>query len=307
MHAEKKVALIILNWNGKENTLECLRSVAKLVRKNINLEIYVVDNASSDGSVEEIKRKFPYVHTIQNKQNKGFTGGNNVAIRQALKHNADFVWLLNNDTIVEKRALVELADVFDDPSVGIAASKIYFMKGYEFHHDRYKEHERGKVLWYAGGIIDWNNVYGFHRGVDEVDHGQHENIVETDYATGCSMMIARKCIDCVGVFDERYFAYLEDMDLSLRVKQYGWKVLYVPASIVWHKNAGSTARPGNEFHQYYLTRNRLLFGLTYAPLRTKLALIKESLRFMFLGTIGQKQAIFDMLLKRFGRQYLWKR
>ena len=109
------------------------------------------------------------------------------------------------------------------------------------------------------------------------------------------------------MFDDRYFAYLEDMDLSLRVKSFGWKILYVPTSIIWHKNAGSTARPGNDFHQYYMTRNRLIFGLTYAPFRTKFALLRESVRFILRGTQRQKQAIVDTILKKFGRQYLWKK
>ncbi len=307
MELEKKVALIILNWNGKENTLACLASVEKLIKKNLSLEIFVVDNGSTDGSAEEIKKQFPQVHLILNKENTGFTGGNNKAIRKAIANNADFVWLLNNDTTVEKYSLVELVDVFDDPTVGIASSKIYFMKGYEFHHARYKDKERGKVIWYAGGMIDWNNVYGSHRGVDEVDHGQYEDIIETDFATGCSMMMTRKCVETVGVFDDRYFAYLEDMDLSLRVKNLGWKILYVPTSIIWHKNAGSTDRPGNDFHQYYMTRNRLIFGLTYAPFRTKIALLRESLRYVLAGTARQKQAISDTVFKKFGRQYLWKK
>jgi len=307
MEQQKKVALIILNWNGKEDTLRCLASVEKLLKKNIVLQTFVVDNGSTDGSVDEIRKKFPFVWIIQNHENVGFTGGNNTAIHVALKENADYFWILNNDTVVEKYSLAELVDVFDDPTVGIATSKIYFMKGNEFHYKRYKENERGKVLWYAGGIIDWNNVYGSHRGVDEVDHGQYEDIVETDYATGCSMMIARKCIETVGMFDNRYFAYVEDMDLSLRVKKFGWKILFVPTSILWHKNAGSTDRPGNDFHQYYMTRNRLIFGLTYAPIRTKVALLKESLRFVLAGSVRQKQAIMDTLFKKFGRQYLWKK
>jgi GT2 family glycosyltransferase len=120
-------------------------------------------------------------------------------------------------------------------------------------------------------------------------------------------MITRKCLETIGLFDPRYFAYLEDMDLSMRVRKYGWKIVYVPTSILWHKNAGSTSRPGNDFHQYYMTRNRLLFGLLYASTRTKIALIRESLKHIFSGTPPQKHATIDALLGKWGKQFDWKK
>jgi len=307
MKEEKNVAVIILNWNGKEDTIKCLQSLEKCVRRDIQFSIYVVDNDSHDDSVSQIKKQFPNVQIIVNKTNLGYASGNNVGIKKAIEDGAEYIWVLNNDTVVEKYALVELIDVFDDPTVGIASSKIYFMRDHEFHYKRYKDNERGKVIWYAGGMIDWNNVYGSHVGVDEVDHGQFEDSRETAFATGCSLMITRKCLETIGSFDARYFAYLEDMDLSMRVKKYGWKILYVPTSILWHKNAGSTSRPGNDFHQYYMTRNRLLFGLMYASTRTKFALIREAFRHIMSGTPPQKRAIIDALLGKWGKQFDWKK
>lgn len=301
------VAIIIVNWNGNDDTINCLSSLKKLEKSNISLKIYVIDNGSNDRRIDTMIDQFPDVFFIQNKKNEGFTGGNNRGIRQAMRDGAEYVWLLNNDTIVDSFSLKALLDVFSDSSIGIASSKIYFMNGREFHYERYQDGDRGRVLWYAGGMIDWDHVNGFHRGVDEVDHGKYDAICDIDFATGCSMMIRTSCFDDVGLFDERYFAYVEDMDFSLRMKQQGWRVVYVPKSIVWHKNAGSTDRPGNPFHQYYFTRNRLLFGYSYTSARTKFALVKEAIRMMRFGSFSQKRAIIDAACRRFGNRYSWKK
>lgn len=305
-HGASNVAIIIVNWNGTDDTIRCLSSLKKLEKRNISLNIYVVDNGSNDTRIDTIVDQFQDVLLIKNENNEGFTGGNNRGIRQAMRDGAEYIWLLNNDTIVDPFALMALLDVFSDSSIGIASSKIYFMSGREFHHDRYRDSDRGNVLWYAGGIIDWDNVHGFHRGVDEVDQGQYDAICDIDFATGCSMMIRTSCLHEVGVFDERYFAYVEDMDFSFRMKQQGWRVVYAPKSIVWHKNAGSTDRPGNPFHEYYFTRNRLLFGYSYASARTKFALAKEAIRMMFFGSSQKKRAILDAICGRFGDRYVWR-
>lgn len=286
----KHVVVVIVNWNGKKDTLECLESLGKS-------NCIVVDNGSTDGSVEEIRKTFPSVQIIENKENLGFSGGNNVGIKKALDGGADFVWLLNNDTRVDKNARQTLVDVFTDEGVGVAGSKIYFSPGHEFHKERYKKAQLGKVLWYAGGTIDWQNMYAAHRGVDEVDRGQYQIIEETPFISGCSLMVRRAVFEKVGLLDEKFFAYMEDLDFCLRAKRAGYKLLYVPQSIVWHKNAGSSG-VGSQLHQYYMTRNRLLIGMRYAPLRTKIALLKEGVRF----TSIRRRAYFDALLGRYGKQ-----
>lgn len=297
-----RVTIILLNWNGYKDTLACLKSLYALKHTNTEVTIVVVDNASTDGSVEILHEKYPTVDIVELPVNKGFTGGNNEGIRYATTHGSDYIWFLNNDTIVDVNALEALLDAFQDPSVGIAGSKIYFMKHFEFHASRYKPAELGRVLWYAGGIIDWNNIYGSHRGVDEVDHGQYDQEEETPFVTGCSLMISKECLELVEGFDNKYFAFLEDLDMCLKVEYAGYKVMYIPQSIVWHKNAGSTGGPGNVIHQYYMTRNRFLFGIRYASLRTKLALLKESFRLMRHGSSAQRHAIFDALVGRWGKR-----
>lgn len=297
----KKIAILVLNFNGKEDTLECLTSLKKLETGNWKPETIVIDNNSSDDSVKSIRDKFPQVTIIENQTNLGFAEGNNVGIGYALKNNFDHVLLLNNDTLVKKDFLVQLVKVAQrSKKVDIASPKIYFAAGYEYHKNQYQEKERGKVIWYAGGVIDWDNVLTFHRGVDEVDEGQYNKIKETEFATGCCMLIKRKVFEKIGFFDKKYFLYLEDVDFCQRAKQEGFKIYFAPQAIIWHKNAGSSA-VGSFIQDYYLTRNRLLFGMKYAPLRARLALLKESLSFLFKGRKGQKKGVFDFYQCHFGK------
>lgn len=296
------VFAIIVNWNGKEDTKVCLRSLRKITKKDLLFDIIVVDNGSTNDSVAVLKKEFSEVVLLETGKNLGFTGGNNFGMQYALNHGADFVWLLNNDTFVDKNVLSCLS-VFKDPKVGICGSKIYFAPDHEFHHDRYKTQERGKVFWYAGGLVDWANMYASHRGVDEVDRGQYDKVEPTSFITGCSMMIRRAVIDRIGLLDDRYYLYLEDLDFCLRTKKAGFELWYVPSSVLWHVNAGSSARPGNPLHEYYFTRNRLLLGSRYAGSRTKFALAREAMRFVLTGSPVRRKAVFDACFGRFGNRF----
>lgn len=289
------ISIILVNWNGKDDTLACLASLKVLSPQSSVFSTIVVDNGSTDNSVEVIRREFPDVEVIETGKNLGFTGGNNIGIRRALEAGADFVWLLNNDTTADKNALTALIDAFADRRVGIAGSKIYFAPGHEFHKEKYQKKEQGKVLWYAGGLIDWKNMYASHRGVDEVDNGQYDRTQETSFVTGCSMMVRKDVFEKIGLLDEKLFAYLEDLDFCLRAKQMGYALFYVPQSILWHKNASSSG-VGSDTHQYYMTRNRLIVGFRYAPFRTKLALVREAFRTLLSGPAIRRKAIIDALL-----------
>ncbi len=298
----KHVAIVIVNWNGIADTARCLDSVMKLKKRGVTLTTVVVDNGSTNDSVSVLRNHYPWVHCIALKHNLGFTGGNNAGMNYALEHGADFIWLLNNDTLVHPDAL-SLVAAFDDKAVGVAGSKIYFAPGHEYHHDRYSASERGNVFWYAGGLVDWDNMYASHKGVDEVDHGQYDTVEQTPFITGCSMMIRRSVAESVGFLDEHFYLYLEDLDYCLRAKARGYTLVYYPRSVVWHVNAGSTGGAGNMLHEYYITRNRLLVGMRYAPMRTKIALIRESMRFLWFGSAVKKQAIRDAMLGKWGKQY----
>lgn len=295
-----KVAIVILHYKGKEFTAQCLESVRKLKTDGLKIETIVVNNNPKE-SLRGLKKRFKGLRFLKTGENLGFTGGNNFGIKRALKDSADYVFLVNNDTILDKDILVQLIEVVKkEEKSGILAPKIYFAPGYEYHHDRYKKSERGKVFWYAGGKIDWQNVIASHRGVDEVDKGQYDQIEETDYISGCGMLIKREVLEKIGLLDDKYYLYYEDADFSTKAKKAGYKLLFVPQAKMWHFNAGSS-EVGGPLHDYYMTRNRLLFGMRYAPLRAKIAIFKWGLSRLIVGRPWQKKAFRDFLLGRFGK------
>ncbi|MEK7521653.1 MAG: glycosyltransferase family 2 protein [Patescibacteria group bacterium] len=295
-----KVFVVILNWNGIKDTIECLKSVRRLQITNYKLQIIVVDNGSTDNSVEVLKKQ-KGTTLLENKENLGFAGGNNVGMKYAVEHDADFILVLNNDTVVEENLIVHLVEAAElDKKAGIFSPKIYFEKGFEHHKDQYVESEKGKVIWYVGGVMDWKNILGSNYGVDDVDVGQYQESREIDFATGACMFIRRGVIEEVGFFDEKYFLYLEDADYSIHAKEAGWKVVFVPKAALWHKVSQSSGI-GSELNDYYISRNRMLFGLKHAPIRSKLALIRESLKILLNGRIWQKQGVKDFYSGIFGK------
>lgn len=298
----KKVFVIILNFNGCKNTVECLESLDKS-RTPQGYEIIpvVVDNASIDNSVETFKKDFPKIALLENTKNLGYSGGNNTGILYALKKEASEIIILNNDTILERGAIYELISALRTYHADVACPKIYFEKGYEYHKDRYEKKDLGRVFWFAGGEMDWANVIGHHRGVDEVDHGQYDNKTEIESFTGACFIAKREVFEKAGMFDDSFFLYYEDADLSMRVKAAGFKITFAPKAIVYHKNAGSTGGSGSTLQDYFITRNRLIFGMRYAPKRAKLALFRESMKILSMGRAWQKKGVLDYYVRKLGR------
>lgn len=298
----KKITIIIVNWNNQKDLLECLDSLNKVVVKNYQLSTVIVDNASDDDSVTKVKSKYPDINLIVNSHNLGFAEGNNCGIKFAIGNKADYILLLNNDTIVDKNFLPPLLNSAEnDLSLALISPKIYFSAGYEYHLDCYKNSEQGKVIWYAGGIIDWDNIICSHRGVDEVDKGQYDTAVTTDFNTGCCVLIRTNALTKIGLFNPKYYLYFEDVDLSIRAKKAGFRIFYEPKSFIWHKNASSSGKPGSALHNYYLTRNRLLFGFNYASPKTKMALLKNAFFLYKRNLPGERKGVFDFFLGRFGK------
>lgn len=299
-----KIFIVILNWNQPKLTIECVESLQKLkTKKGQQIEIDIIDNGSSDNSMElfhKVRTGKNRVITIETKNNLGFAGGNNFGIKYALDHFADYVMIINNDTVVDLNLLIELLKPMEDPKVAITSPKIYFAKGYEFQKSKYKKNELGKVIWYAGGKIDWKNVYGVNLGVDEVDKGQFNESKEIDFSTGACFLASSKALKEIGLFNEKYFMYMEDMELSIRCKAKGFSVVYVPKARVYHKVAGSSGI-GSALNDYFISRNRLLFGFKYASLRTKFALLRESVKLFIFGRHWQAVGIRDYFLRKFGK------
>lgn len=298
------VSIIIVNYNTKPDTDECLKSLAVIKTRGISWNAVIVDN----GSMNEytLPRSFQNnkkFEVVRSEANLGFTGGNNLGIYYAVeKYNSDCVLLLNNDTTVSPQFLQDLVECSQEHlDYGMIAPKIYFYKGNEFHKKSYSRDELGSVLWYAGGSIDWQNLAAFHRGVDEVDRGQFDEFSESDFATGCCVLIRREVLEKVGTFDKRFFLYFEDVDLSVRTERAGYKIGYCPDAVIWHKNAGSSGGAGSSLHNYYLARNRLLFTEKHGFIKAKITGVRVLLQYV-LGSQAQRTAVLHFVLRRFGKQ-----
>jgi len=297
-----KIVCVIVNWNNWKLTVDCLQSLLKANQERLSLTITIVDNGSTDNSTDklsELQKTCNFV-LLKSDKNTGFTGGNNIGIKSALKGKADFVFLLNNDALIDRNCLDQLLIASSKhKDVDIFTPKIYFAEGYEFHK-RYKKEQLGKVIWSAGGLIDWKNVYASNYGVDEVDGVKFEKPYDTDFATGAAMFIRCKLFEEIGVFDDRYYLYFEDVDLCERYKRLMRKIVFIPKAKVWHKVAQSSGI-GSDLNDYFITRNRLLFGMGYAPIRTKIALYRESVKFLMYGRKWQKKGVFDFYTANFGK------
>lgn len=292
---KKKIAIVVLNFNGLKDTLDCLESLRRVDKGKNIIDLIVVDNASTDGSKEALVN-LKDINLITSEKNLGYSGGNNLGIERALKRGADWILVINNDTFVKNDLIISLLKSANRGD--IIVPKIYFAPGFEFHKDRYKKSDRGKIIWYAGGKIDWQNVIGVHIGVNEVDCGQFSKVMEIDLATGACMFISRNVFETIGLFDKRYFLYLEDMDFCVRAKKAAFKIVFEPRAILWHRNASSSGGSGSNLQDYFITRNRLLFAFKYAKIRTKIALLRQIVS--QAANPVKRKALFDFLTMKLG-------
>jgi len=298
------VAMIVLTWNQRDLTLDCLASLLRMGYPPDRLQIIVVDNGSADGTAEAIRRSFPAVTVIENEENLGFAEGNNVGIRHALQGPAEYIMLLNNDTIVDTRMLSELMTAMRArPDVGVVGPKIYY-------------HEPSDVIWCAGNRIDWSSGKTTRLRAGERDTNQEERPETVDYVTGCALCIRRSVVEAIGLLDPRYFIYYEETDWCARARVAGWEILYVPSAHLWHRVSAAmgTASPATD---YYMSRNILLFlakngrGLTrpasliYAASRTLLATAAFTLKPHGGARLANRNAkllgLRDALLGRWGK------
>ena len=254
---QPKVSVITLNWNGLENTIECLESLKKI--NYPNYEVIVVDNGSEGNDAQVLEEKFgDYIHLIKNDKNYGISSANNIAIRHALNiSNPDYLLLLDNDTVVDPEFLTEMVKVAEaDPAIGIAAAKIYY----------YDEPDRlqfvsGKIDFWRGDLIGMRGVERV-LGRKEIDRGQHDSIKEVEQVGFWCALFKRRSVESIGLFDERYFYTWEGPDYCLRTWKAGYKIVYIPKARVWHK--GQSANKLDGFIEYYNPRNRFKFMRQYA-------------------------------------------
>ncbi len=247
---QPKVSIIILNWNGLQDTIACLESLQKVTYPNC--AITVVDNGSKGDDVQILRDRYGnHVHIVANDNNYGFSEGNNIGIRASLNQEADYLLLLNNDTVVAPNFLAELVQAaVDHNDTCIVHPKIYDYT------------EPGK-LQFAGGKISYLKGRVYNIGWNEVDVGQHDQVKEGEFATGCAMLIPKDLLAKVGLFDSSYFAYFEDVDLSVRVRKAGYSIIYAPKSKIWHKGTAATGGYLNAISYYFYVRNAIRFVLKH--------------------------------------------
>jgi GT2 family glycosyltransferase len=255
-----KLVAVVLNWNGGDDTLHALESLR-------GVETICVDNGSSDGSDVEVERRFPGVELIRAGANLGFAGGSNLGIARALERAADWVLLLNNDAVAEPGLpdALERA-VASRPDAGILACKILF--------------EDGSTVMYAGA--GFNSVLGYSgRRLGYGGSDRFNALHDVVRADGAGMVVSRTALERVGLLDERLFAYVEDVDLSLRVREAGLAVVFVPDAIVRHKGSASTGGRASTTNLYYDTRNTIAVVEWHRPLPPPLGALR---RFVVVST-----------------------
>lgn len=240
------VSAVVLSWNGREDTLACLRSLS-----GEDVDAIVVDNASEDGSADAVEQEFPDVESIRNDRNLGYAGGMNVGIRRALERQADHVLLLNNDVVIEPGAVAALVSEAD--GAGAVSPLITFVSDPE-------------TVWYAGASFDPRRGYhGRHRGFRR-PAAELTGVWETDRACGAAMLIPRASLEKVGLLDEKLFAYQEDTDWSLRAREAGLPIRVVAKARVRHRVSATTGGEGSSTALYYTVRNTLEICERHAPL-----------------------------------------
>jgi hypothetical protein len=245
MSTQPLVFIIIVNWNGRDITLDCLDSLSRISHRNTRT--VVVDNASTDGSVDAIRSRFPAVVVLKMKSNLRFAGGTNAGIRYGLEHGAEMFLLLNNDTIVDPEFLSRMVNCMTSTtSIGMVGPKIYY-------------HDNPTRIWFAGGRLSmWTGTMK-HVGIREIDSGQFDTQKQIEYTTGCCILMKREIVERVGLLDESYAMYTEDADWSMRVRRAGFTIIYEPKAKIWHKLSVSA---GGHL-SFFKMRNKFLSNLRF--------------------------------------------
>lgn len=276
-----KVFIIILNWNGWSDTLECLKSLNGVDYPNF--EIILIDNGSKEKPPVIGDRQFSNlkINQIFNETNLGFSGGNNQGIKIALEKVADYVLLLNNDTIVANDFLDKLVNQIEkDKKIGIIGPQMLF-------------YEAPKLIWFGGGKLNWLKNRGTHKDY-KMPIQTKEFVRKVDYITGCCLLVRREVIEKIGLMSEDYFLYYEDADWCLRAKKAGYKIIYVSGSKIWHK-VSVGLKEGSPVFTYYHIRNGLVLARRYS------GFIKKWLLSIFVGFLYIKQLI-KLFLKKNKKQ-----
>ncbi|MDP2683603.1 MAG: glycosyltransferase family 2 protein [bacterium] len=262
---ELNTSIIIVNWNGLKHLKVCFNSIFTQSYKDF--EIIFVDNGSTDGSVSFVRENFSAVKIIKLEKNYGFAEGNNIGIREALKNKEiRYIIALNNDTEVTPDWLENLIQTTkSDDTIGAVASKTLFFN-------------QRDIIDSAGDFLLHNTFKVIARGYQERDNVQYGKIEECFSARAAACLYKREMLEDIKMnndfFDSKYFVYIEDTDLSIRARLNGWKIVYNPRAVVYHKVATTSSQIAHEFRRYYSGRNRIFTAIKNYPIRFWLTALK---------------------------------
>ncbi|MBP9656797.1 MAG: glycosyltransferase family 2 protein [Candidatus Promineofilum sp.] len=302
------VAIIILNWNNAPDTLACLESVFQMDYPNFS--VLVVDNGSTDDSVDRIRAAYPNVEILETGENLGYAEGNNIGIRHALDGRPYFILVLNNDTLVQPNLLVELVrEAERSIDIGMVGPKMYFF-------------DPPDMIFAAGSMIDWHRGELVHRGIwqRESQEGSlfSEHAEDVDFIAGCAMLVRRQVIEDIGMLDPSYYLNFEDVEWCVRAKKAGFRICYTPSAILYHK-VSATMGQASPMNTYYMTRNSMLFfwrnaegvcrytSLILTLMRTLRTIGAWSIKPVYRNKQYRRKlkanifALRDFFLRRFGR------
>lgn len=247
---QPKVSVIILNWNGLEDTSKCLDSLRQITYPNY--EVIVVDNASEGDDVVVLKKNYgDYFNLIENDKNYGYSEGNNIGIRYALEKGADYILILNNDTVVAPGFLDELVSVAEeDGNIGVVGPKLYDMA-------------KPDMLQGAGGKLNWYLEHR-QRGQNKRDRGQFEEVTDVDFIGGSCLLVRKEAIEKAGLLPTDYFLQWDDIDFCTGVRRQEFRCVYAPKAKIWHKLSASFERAGISGTMVARgIKNRILFRRKY--------------------------------------------
>ena len=290
MSPQPLVSIVTLNWNTTDVTCEFLKSINEHGTYK-NLEVIVVDNGSREDPSEKLYSIYPQLKLIKNPVNLGFTGGNNVGIKEAT---GDYLFIVNNDTEFTPGLIEGLLEIFEKhPDAGMVSPKFHYF----FHKGtiEYAGYHSVNIFTGRNGMV----------GCKEEDKGQYNEVKVTNYAHGGGMMISRKVLDKVGPLHDKFFIYYEELDWSEQVKKAGYKIYYQPKSLIYHKESMSTGK-ASPFKTFYHTKNRILFMRRNVNLPSFLVFVS----YFVLFTIPKNTATFLAKgqkdhLKSFWKGIMW--
>jgi len=300
------VAIVLLNWNQKQDTLECLASLREV--RYSSRSVIIVDNGSTDCSIPALRESFPEAQVVAEEENLGCAGGRNAGAMQALHNGADFILFLDNDTVVDPSFLDRMVEVaLRNQTIGIVGPAIC-------------NHDQRDTVWTAGATVNrtTGTTHPLYHGItyDRLPTSPFE----VDFVAGCALLARREVFNAIGYFDDDYFIYFEETDWCYRAQEAGFTTVVAPAARIWHKESRSLGGRNSPAKVYYMTRNQLLFITKRFPAPAKYVLLVRHASRQLLTTVLQYAlpkhsaktserkartlALRDFAIKRYGKQEL---